>query len=37
MVEDIRIAGALLEMIDAGVLPRDAPAMPLCHGRTPRA
>ena len=24
-------------MIDAGVLPRDARAMPLWHGRTPRA
>ena len=36
LVEDIRMAGALLEMIDAGVLPRDAPAMPRWHGRTPR-
>ena len=26
LTEDIRIAGALLEMIDAGVLPRDARA-----------
>ena len=25
LTEDIHIAGALLEMIDAGVLPRDAP------------
>ena len=37
LTEDICIAGALMEMIDAGVLPRDARARPLWHGRTPRA
>ena len=31
------MAGALLEMIEAGVLLRDAGAMPRWHGRTPRA
>ena len=37
LTEDIRIAGSLMEMIDAGVLPRDARAMARWHGRTPRA